>query len=237
MPGASIAIWLIAMIYLKLCGEATHRQSRAATCMQRRPATAATASRRGAETTKEGATVGSGGGCADDIPADDTPGWCYVIPETCTSPPQRRHGIPWDICVGVFPHTRQSLSRPVPRDARRAARDPDPSRGPCCAQCVRQPAPLQRHHAWHGPPVLEHPDSPFGFFLSCLTWSRSYRNCKKVKRAERYERARIYSPKIAQQRCNAIDEHPNSPADSSDGSRGNWHVMWWDQLQRKPRVP
>ncbi len=53
------------------------------------------------ETTKEGMTIGSGGGCADDIPLDDTPGWCYVIPETCKSPPQRRHGIPWDVCVGA----------------------------------------------------------------------------------------------------------------------------------------
>ena len=53
------------------------------------------------ETTSAGVTVGSGGGCADDEPRDSTPGWCYVIPETCSSPPQRRHGQPWDVCVGV----------------------------------------------------------------------------------------------------------------------------------------
>lgn len=57
------------------------------------------------ETTIKGQTVGSGGGCSDDIPADDTPGWCYVIPETCTSPPQRRHGIPWDVCISAFSHS------------------------------------------------------------------------------------------------------------------------------------
>ena len=53
------------------------------------------------ETTSAGITVGSGGGCADDEPRDSTPGWCYVIPETCSSPPQRRHGQPWDVCVGA----------------------------------------------------------------------------------------------------------------------------------------
>lgn len=54
------------------------------------------------ETTKSGVTVGAGGGCADDEPHDEIPGWCHVIPETCASPPQQRQGQAWDVCIGAL---------------------------------------------------------------------------------------------------------------------------------------
>lgn len=41
-----------------------------------------------------------GGGCADDNITDNIPPWCYVIPETCGAPPQRRRGRAWDVCQG-----------------------------------------------------------------------------------------------------------------------------------------
>ncbi len=44
---------------------------------------------------------GSGGGCADLDSTDNEAPWCYVIPETCSSPPQRRRGKAWDVCRGT----------------------------------------------------------------------------------------------------------------------------------------
>ncbi len=63
------------------------------------------------EITKGSHVQASGGGCADLNSTDNSVPWCYVIPETCTSPPQRRLGKAWDVCQGARPSLTCSTCR------------------------------------------------------------------------------------------------------------------------------
>ena len=45
-------------------------------------------------------TSASAGACVERYGDARVRGYCSVIPETCTSPPQRRRGDSWDFCLG-----------------------------------------------------------------------------------------------------------------------------------------